>query len=90
MLSVSLLLLGLVVGNIYLSARLSSDGEALRSLEQKATALRHENQMLEQRLVTQQSLTKLEPEAKQLGFVSRPTSLIISPDEPVAQLIEAF
>lgn len=87
---VTLMLLLLAAANIYLSARLSSDGEALRVLEQRATRLRHDNQMLEQKLLVQQSLTQLEPEAKELGFIAKPASLIISSDASVAQLVEAF
>jgi len=87
LLGVVLVILG--VSSVWLSSRVSSEGERLEDLERRASQLRLENQLLEQSVVERRSLTRIEPEAGKLGFSYKPANLIIAPDEVVAQLIDS-
>ena len=87
LLGVVLVVLG--VSSVWLSSRISSEGERLEELERRASQLRLENQLLEQSVVEKRSLTMIEPEAEKLGFSYKPANLIISSDEAVAQVIDS-
>lgn len=78
----------LSVINIIASATLSSSGEKLRELESKSLSLKHENQLLEQKIVTSRSLTKLATFSENLGFIERPQIVTLSEDEAVAQVLD--
>lgn len=74
----------LALSNIVASAVLSSSGESLRELESQSYELKHQNQLLEQQLVTSRSLTKLSQDSQKLGFTDRPEIVTLSPEEAVA------
>lgn len=78
----------LSVINIIASATLSSSGEKLRELESRSLSLKHENQLLEQKIVTSRSLTKLATYSENLGFIERPQIVTLSQDEAVAQVLD--
>lgn len=78
----------LSVVNIIASSILSSSGEKLRELESKSLSLKHENQLLEQKIVTSRSLTKLATFSEKLGFVERPQIVTLTEDEAVAQVLD--
>lgn len=75
----------LSIANIIASASFSSWGEKLRELESRSRDLKHENQLLEQTLVTSRSLTKLSENSEKLGFVERPQIVTLTQDEAVAR-----
>ena len=79
----------LSIANIIVSATVSSKGEKLRLLEEQARNLRHENQILEQQIVSTRSLTKLQYQAKEMGFVERPKMIMIADDATVARVIDS-
>ncbi|MFC1654056.1 hypothetical protein ACFL1M_04380 [Patescibacteria group bacterium] len=89
LLSMFLVVVGLSIINIISSATLSSKGEKLRELELQARELRHENQLLEQKIVGQRSLTKLEAKAKNYGFVEKPKMIMLSEDASVAHVFDS-
>ena len=61
----------------------------LRELEEQARNLRHENQLMEQKIVSTRSLTKLQYQAKELGFIEKPKMIMLSEDATVAHVIDS-
>lgn len=76
----------LAIANIVVSASLSSTGEKLRGLEESTRELKQQNQLLEQKVVTARSLTKISGKAESLGFTTTPQIVTISIDEAIAQV----
>jgi len=79
----------LSITNITVSASVSSTGGKLRELEEQARNLRHENQLMEQEIVSTRSLTKLQYQAKELGFIEKPKMIMLSEDATVAHVIDS-
>lgn len=81
---ITLVLVTSAAANLVVTSKLSRSGEQLKDLETRAEQLRLDNQLLEQQVLSQQSLTTIQAQAENLGFQSRPTQLILTPDLPVA------
>ena len=77
----------LALANIIVSARVSNTGDTLRNLENQAREMKHENQLLEQQVVSTRSLTTLSAKAADLGFTAKPGILTLPTDEAVAEAI---
>ena len=84
-----LLSIFLSIANIVAAASVSSTGEKLRELEETARELRHENQMIEQKIVSTRSLTQLQHKAKDYGFTKRPKMIMLSEDASVAHVVDS-
>lgn len=87
--SLILVIICLSIANIVVSATVSSTGGDLRELEEQARNLRHENQLMEQKIVSTRSLTKLQYQAKELGFIEKPKMIMLSEDAKVAHVIDS-
>ncbi len=87
--SLVLVIICLSIANIVASATVSSTGGELRELEEQARSLRHENQLMEQKIVSTRSLTKLQYQAKELGFNQKPKMIMLSEDAKVAHVIDS-
>ena len=74
--------------DLLVTCKLSHSGEELKSLEYRSQELQLDNQLLQQKLLSQQSLTNIESQAVELGFSTKPEQVILSPDVPVALSIE--
>lgn len=74
----------LAIANIVLSAKIATTGEELKALEEQASIIRKENQLLEQQVLEEHSLTSLAATAESLGFVEKPETIALTPDAPVA------
>lgn len=75
---------GLVVANIYLSAQLSHLGIYLKDMEDKTLALKKENQAIEQTVLAETALTDLSQKAEALGFTQKIQPLKLSNTPAVA------
>jgi cell division protein FtsL len=87
--SLVLVVICLSIANIVVSASVSSTGGKLRELEEQARNLRHQNQLMEQEIVSIRSLTKLQYQAKELGFIEKPKMIMLSQDAKVAHVIDS-
>ena len=87
--SLIMVIICLSIANIVVSASVSSTGGELSELEEQARNLRHENQLMEQKIVSIRSLTKLQYRAKELGFIEKPKMIMLSEDATVAHVIDS-
>lgn len=74
----TLLLIQVIVAN-----RLTSDGITLNRLESEGGAISEENQLLEREIATSSSLTKIAVKAEEAGF-TKAQPLFLVPEVPVA------
>jgi cell division protein FtsL len=79
-----ILLLGLGVGQIYMSNRLAGWGRELSQIEQQAEQLRKENKRLRTKLITKGKLSELEEIAEEQGFKEAENIVHMKPEFPVA------
>lgn len=83
-LPVLLMVLGLVIANIIVSASLATSGSKLKALDQQKQLLAQQDEQLQHLLLKTTSLSSLEEKSTDLGF-SKPDQIIsITPTAPVA------
>lgn len=74
----ALLLIQVIVAN-----RLTSDGITINRLESERGTLSEENQLLEREIATSSSLTQIAVKAEEAGFI-KAQPLFLAPEVPVA------
>ena len=74
----------LSLGQLIVSHYLATMGEKLSLLEARAKQLEKENQILEEKIKTNGSLSKISSRAQELGLVKTTAVLHLTPQLPVA------
>jgi len=78
------MVVALLVVQIVVSNRLSTEGQTLTSLEEKIEAIGLENKRLRTQKAEMVSLLEVAEEAEGRGYIVNPQVLILQPDQAVA------
>ncbi|MEX2007636.1 MAG: hypothetical protein WD992_02590 [Candidatus Levyibacteriota bacterium] len=81
---ISLVLL-LSIVRISVANGISTSGLELKNIEDQVAAIRKENLIIQEKLLTVSSYTQIASKAAELGFVPSKTNLVISSSVPVAR-----
>lgn len=83
--SLLFVILILSVVRISVSNRISTSGIALQNIEDQVGAIKKENLILQEKLLTFSSFTQIASKAGELGFVTGKANFVISSSVPVAR-----
>ena len=83
---IATIILALGIGNIFVSSAMATTGNKLQELQSQQVELEKQTQELERAIATQQSLTRIETKAQELGLTQPSKVLHIITPESVALL----
>ncbi|HSX40239.1 MAG TPA: hypothetical protein VLF68_01360 [Candidatus Saccharimonadales bacterium] len=78
------IILVLSIAQIVVSTRISTTGIALGSIETQTQALKTENLLLNEKILTLSSLTHIASQAAQIGFTTKTAQIVLSNSQPIA------